>query len=62
MGPAAGQGALIAFRQGSNDPTPRREGACEAPLGTFTSAELDRGLRIQVPDAEGSRVVLIEAG
>jgi hypothetical protein len=73
--PRAGNGALLAFRQGSGDASQTialrnvpggrtfalREGADETPLGTVTSAELKRGLRVEIPEAEGSRVVLIEA-
>ncbi len=73
--PRSGEGALLAFRQGSADASRRialrnvppgrtfelREGAGETPLGTFTSAQLERGLRVEIPEAEGSRVLLIQA-
>ncbi len=73
--PRRGEGALLAFRQGSADasrtialrnvPGGRSfalyGGADETPLGTTTSAELRRGLHIEIPEAEGSRVLLIRA-
>ncbi len=73
--PRKGEGALLAFRQGSGEASqtialrnvpPGRtfallEGADETPLGTVTSAELERGLRIEIPEAEGSRVLLVTA-
>jgi hypothetical protein len=72
--PKAGDGALLAFRQGSADasrtialenvPAHRTfalsEGAGETPLGTVTSAELSHGLTVEIPEAEGSRVLLIK--
>lgn len=73
--PQRGEGALLAFRQGSaeagrtiglrNVPPDRTfalyEGVDEALVETVTSAELRRGVRIEIPEAEGSRVLLIKA-
>ena len=72
--PQAGEGALLAFRQGSEDSSRTialrnvpaghtfalSEGADELPVGTVTSADLTAGLPVEIPEAEGARVILIE--
>jgi hypothetical protein len=74
--PKAAEGALLVFRQGSDEssktiplknvPAGRTfslyEGAGETPLGTVTSAELEGGLDVEIPEAEGSRVLLLKPG
>jgi hypothetical protein len=72
--PAAGEGALLAFRQGSGDSSRTiairnvpaghtfalYEGTDEVPLGTVTSAQLSGGLPVEIPEEEGARMLLIE--
>jgi Melibiase len=71
--PEAGRGALLAFRQRSetssrtialrNVPPGRTfalyEGVEERPLGTVTSSDLAAGLPVEIPEQEGTRVLLI---
>ena len=71
--PEAGTGALLAFRQGSEDasrtialrdvPPGRqfelRAGPDETPFGTFSSAELTRGITVNLPEKETATVLLI---
>jgi hypothetical protein len=71
--PEAGQGALLAFRQGSEetsrtivlrDVPPKRTfellaGPEETPFGTFTSAELASGITVELPEKETAKVLLI---
>jgi hypothetical protein len=72
--PDKGRGALLAFRQqdpsaqatiGLAEVPPRRcfalrQGPDGAPAGTATSAELRRGLTIDLPQPDTARVLLIE--
>jgi hypothetical protein len=71
--PDAGEGALLAFRQGSQHATERialrnvADGTYElvsAPdgvvVGTRTGAELRAGVDVTIPDVEGASVVLIK--
>lgn len=71
--PEEGRGALLAFRQGSEDASrtiPLRDvppgrrfelrmGPQETPFGTFTSAELSRGITVDLPEKETAKVLLI---
>jgi hypothetical protein len=72
--PDAGSGALLAFRQGSDEPVQtirlrnvppgRRFRLVNAPdgssAGTVTSQRLRRGLRIELPEKDSARVLVIE--
>src|SRR4051794_2135339 len=74
--PDAGSGALLAFRQGSDEqqqtirlrnvPPGRRFNLVSAPdgtsAGTVTSKELRRGIRIELPTKDSARVLVIEPG
>jgi hypothetical protein len=71
--PDTGSGALLAFRQGSDDTTrtvalrdvpPGRDfelldGPDETPAGTVSSADLARGISVTLPDKEAAKVLLI---
>ena len=71
--PVRGEGALLAFRQGSAEATRRialrnvppdrsfvlRRAPDGAPLGTFSSAELGGGLDVTVPEPDGAEVLLV---
>jgi hypothetical protein len=72
--PDAGRGALLAFRQDSDDPTARiglrnvppgrsfslSRAPDGASAGTVTSAELAGGIEVSVPEKRGAEVLLIE--
>ena len=75
MGPRhAARGALLAFRQGSdqaerrialtNVPSGRRFELRSAPdgasLGIVTSERLRSGVDVRIPESEGARVLLVE--
>ena len=72
--PEAGRGALLAFRQRDPSPVARielrdvpprrcfalRSAPDGSPAGVATSRDLTRGLRIELPDPDTARVLLIE--
>jgi len=71
--PAKGEGALLAFRQDSGDAAKRIalenvppgrtfelvSGPDGAAVGTVTSAELQAGIDVTIPDVKGAQVLLI---
>ncbi|HEX6117384.1 MAG TPA: alpha-galactosidase [Solirubrobacterales bacterium] len=73
--PQRGEGALLAFRQGSDDPARRialrnvppgrtfelLEGPTGERVGTATSAELAEGIGVELPEKETARVLVIRA-